>query len=44
MDEFTIEYESFFMDDEPKHDVFDLDMCYVDFIASAISVCDTSIF
>jgi len=41
MDEFSIEYRSFFMDDEHKDDVFDFDTCFVDFMADVFA-CDTS--
>ena len=37
MDEFTVEYESFFMDNEPEFDVFDFDTYFVDFIAEIAS-------
>jgi len=33
VDEVVVEYESFFMDEEPKYDVVNFDMCSVDFIA-----------
>ena len=42
VDEFTIEYDSFFMDDEPQYDAFDCDMRSVDFIIDVVSVCNTS--
>ena len=43
VDEFPIEYQSFFVDDEPEFDVFDFGMCPMDFIADVISTCDTSV-
>ena len=42
VEELAIEYESFFMDDEPQYDMFDFDTCSVDFIAEIASTCDTS--
>jgi len=42
VNEFAIEYKSFFMDDEPKYDVFDFNMCLVDFITDVIFAYDTS--
>ena len=42
MDEFAVEYESFFMDHESKYDVFDFDMCFVNFIVDVAAACDTS--
>jgi len=42
VDEFTVEYESFLMDDEPEYDVFDFnDACSMDFITEVASACDT---
>jgi len=40
--EFVLEYESFFMDGEPKYGLFEFDTCSVDFIAEIASACDTS--
>jgi len=42
VDEFAIGYESFFVDDEPKYNVFDFDTCSVDFIVDVASAYDTS--
>ena len=42
VDEFAIAYKSSFMDDEPKYDVFDFNMCLVDFITDVIFAYDTS--
>ena len=42
VDGFAVKYESFFMRDEPKYDVFDFDMCVMDFITDVVSTCDTS--
>ena len=40
---FVVEYESFFINDEPEYDVFDFnDACLVNFIAEVASICDTS--
>jgi len=41
MDEFTVEYESFFVDAEPGYDVFDFDTYFMVFIAEITSTCDT---
>jgi len=44
VDEFAVEYESFFINDEPEDDVFDFDdACPMDFIADGSSAYDTSI-
>ena len=37
MDDFTIEYESFFVDYEPEYDVLDFQMCSGDFVDDVIS-------
>ena len=42
MDEFAIGYESIFVDDEPEYNVFDFDICSVDFIAIVAFAYDTS--
>ena len=42
VDEFAIEYESFFMDDELEYNVLDFNnACFVDFITDIASACDT---
>jgi len=43
VDMFPVEYESSFVDDEPKYDVFDFDTCSVDFIVEITSTCESSI-
>ena len=42
MDEFVVEYESFFMDEEPEYDVFDIDEAYyMDLVVYLVSAYDT---
>ena len=41
MNEFAVEYESFFIDSESEYDVFDFDTCFMDFIADVVSTCNT---
>jgi len=40
MDEVVVDNEPFFMDDEPEYDVFEFDMCSVDFITDVVSTYD----
>ena len=42
VDEFPIECESFFIDNEPEYDVFDFAMCSVYFITDSVAY-DTSV-
>ena len=43
VDEFVIEYKSFFTDDGPEYHVFDFnDACFVDLIADIVCAYDTS--
>jgi len=42
VDKFTVKCESFLVDDNPKYDAFDFDMCSVDFIVDVAYACDIS--
>jgi len=42
VDDFVVEYESFFIDDKPQYDVFDFNTYSVDLITEIAFICDTS--